>query len=309
MFSGLMPALVTPFDERGELDLEATEAILERHIEAGVDGIVALGSTGEFSHLEGDERRYFAEKVAGILDGRIPLIVGVGTSGTREAISLSRHAESVRCGRGGRRLAVLLGGRRRSSFQALRDDLRKRLYTNHDLQLPMLTGLDLSPALVGRLAEECPNVVGIKDTVQVYMHTVNVIRKVKPVRPDFSVLVGFEDQILPSLIAGSDGAISGLSNIAPELFVNLVRAFEDGNLDQAVELHRRVLYLMAMYELSDPRARGYKTRHAEARCPHLVNRPRPGASCYTGGPLRHRSRPRRRRSDACLRVSRRTGKI
>ena len=52
MFEGLMPVLITPFDEEGELDLRATEAVVERHIEAGVNGISALGSTGEFSHLD-----------------------------------------------------------------------------------------------------------------------------------------------------------------------------------------------------------------------------------------------------------------
>ncbi len=252
MFSGLMPALVTPFDKNGELDLRSTEAVLERHIEAGVDGIVALGSTGEFSHLESDERRYFAERVAGIINSRVPLVIGVGTSGTREAISLSRHAES--CGAD----AVVAvspfywGVGEEALFRHFAAISESVSIPTMIYNFPMLTGINLSPALVRRLAEECPNVVGIKDTVQVYMHTVDVIREVKPVRPDFSVLVGFEDQILPSLLAGSDGAISGLSNIAPELFVNLVRAFEDGNLERAVELHRRVLHLMAMYELSDP---------------------------------------------------------
>ena len=61
MFSGLMPAMVTPFDERGDADLSATEALVERFIEAGVDGISPLGSTGEASHLTGAERKRFAE--------------------------------------------------------------------------------------------------------------------------------------------------------------------------------------------------------------------------------------------------------
>ena len=84
------------------------------------------------------------------------------------------------------------------------------------------------------------------------MHTVNVLNEVKPVRPDFAVLGGFEDQILPALLAGADCSICGLSNIAPELFVGLVRAFEGGDLAEAAQLHRRVLHLMAMYVLSDP---------------------------------------------------------
>jgi dihydrodipicolinate synthase/N-acetylneuraminate lyase len=70
MFSGLMPAMVTPFDEQGEVDLGATEAVVERFIEAGVEGISPLGSTGEFSHLIGEERKRFAEKVVEIVGGR-----------------------------------------------------------------------------------------------------------------------------------------------------------------------------------------------------------------------------------------------
>lgn len=84
------------------------------------------------------------------------------------------------------------------------------------------------------------------------MHTVNALREAKESRPDFTVLVGFEDQILPALLAGADGAVCGLSNIAPELFVGLVRAFEGGDLAKATELHRRILPLMEIYTSSDP---------------------------------------------------------
>ncbi len=252
MFEGLMPALITPFDEEGEPDLRATEAVIERHIEAGVDGISALGSTGEFSHLDGNERRRFAEAVVEIIGGRVPLLVGVGTTGTREAMDLARHAESI----GADGILSVSPFYWKVGEEAL---FRHFVTVAESVQIPtlvynfpMLTGIDLSPELVGRLAAECPNVVGIKDTVKEYVHTVNVLREVKEVRPDFVVLVGFEDQILPALMAGADGSICGLSNIAPELFVGLVRAFEGGDLTRAAELHRRVLHLTSMYALSDP---------------------------------------------------------
>src|SRR5215207_11567384 len=95
MFSGLLPAMVTPFDEHGEVDLGATEAVVERFIEAGVNGISPLGSTGESSHLAADERKRFIEEVTRIIAGRVPLVVGVGAAGTREAVELARHAEGV----------------------------------------------------------------------------------------------------------------------------------------------------------------------------------------------------------------------
>jgi hypothetical protein len=85
-----------------------------------------------------------------------------------------------------------------------------------------------------------------------YFHTVGALREVKRVRPDFSVLSGSEDLILPSLLAGADGSICAFANVAPELFVNLVAAARTGDLDKAAELHRRVLSLVTLGAYSDP---------------------------------------------------------
>src|SRR5918997_3859782 len=96
MFDGLMPAMVTPFDEQGELDLGAAEAVIERFVAAGVSGISPLGSTGEATHLTFEERKRFTEEVVRIASGRVPLVVGVGSSGTAEAVDLARHPEGAR---------------------------------------------------------------------------------------------------------------------------------------------------------------------------------------------------------------------
>ena len=252
MFKGLMPAMVTPFDERGEVDLEATEAVVERFIEAGVDGISPLGSTGEFSHLTGDERKRFAEEVVRIVGGRVPLVVGVGAAGTKEMVELARHAE----GAGADAVLVVspfywkVGEEALfRHFAAVAESVNIPVLVYN---LPMLTGIDLSPSLIARIAAECPNAVGLKDTVTEYFHTVGVLREVERVRPDFSVLSGWEDLILPSLLAGADGSICAFANVAPELFVELVRSAQSGALGRAAELHRRVLSLLALGAYSDP---------------------------------------------------------
>ncbi len=252
MFSGLMPAMVTPFDDRGEIDLGATEAIVERFVEAGVDGISPLGSTGEFSHLTGEERRDFAKEVVGTVGGRVPTVVGVGAAGTREAVELARHAEGV----GADAVLVVSPFYWKVSqeglfrhFEAVAEAVEIPVLVYN---LPMLTGTDLSPSLIARIAAECPNVAGVKDTVTEYHHTVGVLREAKRVRPDFSVLSGWEDLILPSLLAGADGSICAFANVAPELFVNLVRSAKDGRLETAAELHRRVLSLLTLGAYSDP---------------------------------------------------------
>jgi 2-dehydro-3-deoxy-D-pentonate aldolase len=252
MFSGLMPAMVTPFDEQGEVDLAATEAVVERFIVAGVDGISPLGSTGESSHLNGDERKRFIEEVTRIVGGRVPLVVGVGAAGTREAVELARHAEGVGVD------AVLIVspfywkvGEEGlfKHFAAVAESVNIPVLVYN---LPMLTGIDLSPSLIARIAAECPNVTGLKDTVTEYRHTVSVLREVKRVRSDFSVLAGWEDLILPSLLAGADGSICAFANVAPELFVELVHSAQIGDLGKAAELHRRVLSLLTLGAYSDP---------------------------------------------------------
>jgi 2-dehydro-3-deoxy-D-pentonate aldolase len=252
MFSGLMPAMVTPFDERGEVDLEATEAVVERFVEAGVDGISPLGSTGESTHLAADERRRFTEEVVRIVAGRVPLVAGVGSAGTREAVDLARHAQSAGVD------AVLVVSPfywtvgeealfRHFGAVAEAVDIPVFIYN-----LPLLINTDLSASLIARIAAEYPNVAGIKDTTAQYTHTVEVLQEVKPVRPDFSVLAGFEPLILPSMLAGADGSICAFANVAPELFVNLVRSAQEDDLQRAAELHRRVLFLLTLGAASDP---------------------------------------------------------
>lgn len=252
MLDGIMPAMVTPFDARGEIDAGATEAVVERCIEAGVDGLSILGSTGEFPHLSVEERRSFAERVIGLVDGRVRVVVGVGSPSTREAAKLVRHAEE----RGADATLCVppfyfkVG--EKALFQHFAAVARATELPMLVYNFPLLTGLDLSPKLVSRLASEVPNIAGLKDTVTEHAHTLDVLGEVKPENPEFSVLVGFEEQILPNLLAGGDGAISGLANVAPELFVGLVRAFRDGDLEEAADRHRRVLALLRLGKLSDP---------------------------------------------------------
>jgi len=211
-----------------------------------------LGSTGEFSHLTAEERKHFAEGVVSIVGGRVPVLVGVGAPGTREAVELARHAEGV----GADGVLVVspfywtVG--EEALFAHFAAVARSVGIPVLIYNLSMLTGVDLSPFLVARVAGECPHVVGLKDTVVTeYSHTVNVLREVKPERPDFSVLAGFEDLILPSILAGGDGSICGLANVAPELFVGMVRCAQNGELVEAAEMHRRVLSLLALGGLGD----------------------------------------------------------
>lgn len=252
MLDGIMPAMVTPFDERGEIDLGATESVVERCLEAGVDGLSILGSTGEFPHLSLEERRGFAERVIGLVDGRAKVVVGVGSTSTREAGELARHAAESGADATLCVPPFYFKVGEKALFKHFATVARAAELPMLVYNFPMMTGLDLSPKLVSRLASEVPNAAGLKDTVTEHSHTLDVLGEVKSEHPEFSVLVGFEEQILPNLLAGGDGAISGLANVAPELFVGLVRAFREGNLEEAADRHRSILALLRLGRLSDP---------------------------------------------------------
>ena len=104
---------------------------------------------------------------------------------------------------------------------------------------------------MAELAGENPNIVGIKDTVDTISHTRKVIAAVRKVNPSFSVLSGFDEYYIVNRISGGNGVLSGLTNVEPETFVKLHRAWEAGDHAAVVEAAERVSYLMRLYDTAD----------------------------------------------------------
>lgn len=117
---------------------------------------------------------------------------------------------------------------------------------------PDRTAVNLSPQLVTSLARDFSNIVGIKDTVDNISHTRQLIQAVKAVKPNFSVLSGFDEYLIPNLMAGGDGVICGLTNIVPELFSRLYRDYQQGNFTPVQAAQHKISILMNLYELSQP---------------------------------------------------------
>src|SRR2546427_832772 len=113
-------------------------------------------------------------------------------------------------------------------------------------------GSTMPPALVAKLAEAYANVLGIKETVDSIGHIHEVLARVKPLRPEFSVLCGYEFHLLSTLQSGGDGAIPALANFAPQLPVQIYERFKQGQLAEAAELLRGRLELAALYQLDAP---------------------------------------------------------
>ena len=252
LVQGVFVALLTPFDAAGAVDPEALTALVEQVVDQGADGVVALGTTGEFADLDDDDRDLVTRTAVAAARGRVPVVVGIGGLSTAGACRNAARAESA-----GADVVLALP----PLFWKLDDDglfahfaavagatgLPVLLY-----DIPIFAGARLSPQLVRRIALELPQVVGIKLTVQEFAAVSAVLDAVKPVRPDFSVTVGFEDLTLSAVLAGGDGAISGMANFLAPTLVELVAAARRDDLAAAATAHREVLRLFPVYFQANP---------------------------------------------------------
>jgi 2-dehydro-3-deoxy-D-pentonate aldolase len=257
-FSGVIPPVSTLFDKEGNFDWKANEELCDHLIKSGVNGLLFLGSTGEFSSLTIEERKAFAEKMTSYVNGRVPVLIGVGSSSLKDTIELSQHAE--RSGAAG--VLVVspfywkftedqLFGFFKSVSESI--SIPVLLYN-----IPLLTGQSLSPGLIARLADSCENIVGVKDTIDSLKHIGQIITTVKEKRDDFAVFAAFDDLILPALQIGAAGSINGTSVFAPERSLELYKSFTEGNYEKAMEHHQAIIPLLAIYDIAQPLFIGVK---------------------------------------------------
>ncbi|MGH2349105.1 MAG: dihydrodipicolinate synthase family protein [bacterium] len=251
-FAGIIPPLVTLFDEGGGIDTEANARHLEFVLDGGVHGVFAMGSTGEAMHLSPEERRRSVELVVRQVNSRVPVIVGCAGTSTDEAVGYARHAQDV----GADGVVVIPPYYWAPNDAAIEThigtvaqavDLPVIIYN-----FPAVVGRNISPALVATLASGFENVLGIKETIDSIAHVQEVIERVKPGKPEFSVLCGYEFHLLNTLLSGGDGAIPAVANFAPQLPVQIYERFRQGRLDAAAAAMRSRLGLAALYQLDAP---------------------------------------------------------
>jgi 4-hydroxy-tetrahydrodipicolinate synthase len=242
---GIVPALVTPFDEDESLDLDALTRVVERVIAAGVHGIFAVGSQGEFYALSPSEQRLVIEATVEASAGRVPIYAGTSALTTRDAIALARSAEAA-----GANAITLLPPffvkpserELETHFQAVADSVGIPLILyNH----PARTGTTLSIGLIERLANSA-RVVAVKDSSADFTLTCSYITQLEGA---VAVLIGNDAQIAFGLIAGAVGAVASTANVVPELCVGIYDAVQTGDLTRARTLQADLATLRAAFEL------------------------------------------------------------
>jgi 4-hydroxy-tetrahydrodipicolinate synthase len=238
---GVLTALATPFSADGGVDEPKLRALVDRSIEGGVHGVVACGSTGEFSALSSDERRLVVEIVVDQVAHRVPVIAQTGATSTAEAIRLSRHAQSA-----GADVIMTVAPYYEPLSVAETLTYLRAVAGSVDIpvmlyNLPVATGVDLDPATVGALAREVENIRYIKNTTVDLAQSAQLIHNYGDV---ISTFVGWDSLLLSALVEGAAGVMAGTANVVPAELVAVYDAVRAGNLDQAREAWARVYPLI-----------------------------------------------------------------
>ncbi len=239
MFRGTYTALVTPF-KNDAIDIDAFERLIETQIAGGVSGVVPVGTTGESPTLSHDERHQVIELAVKFSRKRCQVIAGTGSNSTRDAIAHTQEAEAL--GVDGALLVAPYYNKPSQEglfrhFQAIAQATKLPLVLYN---IPGRCAVDISADTVVRLAQGCKNIVSIKEASGSVDRVGELVARVPE---GFTVLSGDDSLTLAFLAVGAAGVVSVASNLFPAEISQLVRAFQEGDLEQAQKLHRRFLPL------------------------------------------------------------------
>jgi 4-hydroxy-tetrahydrodipicolinate synthase len=225
---GIIPPVATPMLANEDLDLPRLKWFLDHQIASGVHGVFVLGTNSEFYALDEREKQEVIATAVAHVNKRVPVYAGTGAETTREAVRLTRMAEKE----GADGVSVITPYFISPNQQEIYDHYRRIaectslpviLYNNPSTCGGLMIGVET----VARLAE-IPNILGVKDSSGDLQNTQEYI---KVVPPRFSVMMGRDTLIFPSLVMGTRGAVPATGNIAPQLLVAIYELFRRGDLE------------------------------------------------------------------------------
>ena len=243
---------VTPLNSDGTLDVQGCKNLYDHLILGGVDGILVLGSIGEFFALSMETKKQLISLAVKHVAHRVQLIIGTADMVYENVVELSRYALAE----GADAVIVvppfyfwLNGQSIEAYYDKLAADIDGKLYIYN---FPDRTGYQIPADVIARLAMKHPNIVGCKDTISGMDHTREIIKAVKPLRPDFEVFSGFDDNFAHNVLSGGDGCIGGMSNLAPEITSKWVEAFENNDMTAVSEIQQKIDRMMSIYGVGMP---------------------------------------------------------
>lgn len=250
--ANFLTPVVTAFDANGNLDVQANKNVWDHLIKGGVDGLVIMGSTGEFFSMTTEQKKELIKLVVEHVNKRIKVYIGTSCMTVEDTVELSNFAIET-----GADAVMVIS----PYYFALSDESVEFFYdkvadaVKGDIYLynfPDRTGHDLTPEVTLNLLRKHKNIVGFKDTVSEMGHTRKLMTTVLKEFPDFIVLSGFDENFVHNILCGGSGCIGGLSNLCPELFADWVKAINAKNMDEVARIQKIVDKLMDLYPIGTP---------------------------------------------------------
>jgi 4-hydroxy-tetrahydrodipicolinate synthase len=237
MLEGVFVPHITPFDEDENINEPVLRELIQHFINAGLNGLVSLGSNGEFPYLSFEERLRVVEVVLDEAPSKVPVIAGSTENSTRETLRLGKALLDLGV------TTLLIGPpyylkpspeELFAHYSTLAEKLDGKILLYN---VPKFTGLNIPMDIIERLANEHSNIIGIKDSGANMGRIAELIRRLGD---RFTILAGTADVMYPSWVLGAHGAVVAVANVAPKLCAELWKAFNEGNYQKARELQLRV---------------------------------------------------------------------
>lgn len=240
MFQGSIPALITPFRD-GALDEAALQEFVAWQIAEGSDGVVPVGTTGESPTLSHAEHKRVVDLVVEVAKGKVPVIAGAGSNATAEAVDFTRHARAA----GADAALVVTPYYNKPTQEGLYQHFRAVAEAAEGLpiiiyNIPGRSVIDMSPETMARLAQDLPNIVGVKDASN---DLARPLATRLALGPRFIQLSGEDATATAFLAQGGVGCISVTANVAPRLCAQMHKAWRDGDLETCFALRDRLMPL------------------------------------------------------------------
>lgn len=234
-FDGTGVALVTPFDEKRNIDEESLRRLVEHVIAGGVDFLVALGTTAECATLSVAEKARIVEIIIEVNQGRLPIMVGMGGNNTAEVVREIQQTDWLRRCQG---ILSITPFYNKPTQEGLFEHF-KAIASATELPLclynvPSRTGVNLCASTVAQLAKECPNIKSLKEASGSFEQATAVL---KQKRDDMTFFSGDDSLLMPLMAIGFDGVISVAANVIPQKYVKLVKSMKNGHWTTAQQLH------------------------------------------------------------------------
>ena len=263
---GAFTAMITPMNPDGSVDYDGYRKLVRFQLESGIDGLVPLGTTGETPTLDEDEEQKIIdvvmeevrafEKERGV---KVPVVIGAGSNNTRDAV---RYTERAKKAGADAALVVTPYYNKPSS-----EGIFRHFEAVARVGIPILvyniagrTGKNIDTPTLSRIAD-LPNIAGVKEASGSISQMMDVIHTIKSKHPDFAVLSGDDALTLALTACGGDGVVSVVSNAAPALVTEMVRAALSGDYEAARSIHYRLLpFFKAAFTDGNPTSIKYAMR-------------------------------------------------